>query len=298
MQPLKTATSTGVAMSLGMLNLLVSVHAAVGEDDGAGLRTVCVNDHAPTPIRQKYVCPVCESDDRASFAKARQVGDGYVVIPEEVIETEKLERKSFSKNMTLTVHPAVEVTSMLMPSGKCYYLALKNPTQNALDTYTLVSQLITSRPDLAFMTKFTLRTATSVFRLSVAGAGTLLLTQMAEAELVREHPPITFSDINPRMLELASVLADQQMVPFLATHGSGKSHIIAAYAESQTPIAPAASTTEEAPAATGNVLDLLTRLEATVGASAAKATPKKTAATKTAATKKTTTRRTTTQKVS
>jgi non-homologous end joining protein Ku len=291
MQPLKTATSTGVAVSLGMLNLLVSVHAAVGEDDGAGLRTVCVNDHAPTPIRQKYVCPVCESDDRESFAKARQVGDGYVVIPEEVIEAEKAERDAFKKTITLTIHPVTEVTSVLMPSGKCYYLALKSPTQNALDTYSLLSQLVTSRPDLAFMTKFTLRSATSVFRLSVAGEGTLLLTQMAEAELVREHPAITFSDVNPRMLELASVLADQETQPFLATHGSGKSHIIAAYAESQTPIAPV-STGQESPASVGNVLDLTALLEAAVGQAAPKSTPKKTAA------KKTATRRTTTRKVS
>lgn len=264
MQDLGNATASGVTLSLGMLGLVVSVHAAVGEDDSGGLKMVCTDKHAPTPVKQRLACPVCDNAERGTFQRARPVGDGYVVIPPEVLDQVKTAADAFKKQITLTVHPATEVTSVLLPSGKSYYLNLgKGPSQGMRDTYTLLGQLVRSRADLAFMTKYTLRSATSVFRLVVAGDGTLVLQQMADAALVRKHPQIEFSELDGKALDLANMLAETQTTPFLAAeHGSGKTSIIADYANAQNPLQAAA-------VAAGPVvgeLDIVAQLQAAIEA--------------------------------
>lgn len=263
MQPLTSATSAGVTLSFGILSLIVSVHGAVGEDDSRAMKIVCTHDHAPTPVKSTLSCPACSNADSTTFARAKAVAEGFVVIPAEVIEKEKDASATFKKQISLTVHPSSEVTGVLMPSGKSYYLSMKTPNQASNDTYTLLGKLVASRPDLAFMCKFTLRSATSLFQLVVAGEGTLVLRQMAEADLVREHPKVVFSDLDPRSVELVSLVAQQQLTPFIvAEHGSGKSNIIAEYASSQTPVAPVAIDAPATVATSGNVMDLNAALEA------------------------------------
>jgi non-homologous end joining protein Ku len=271
MQPLKTATSAGVNISLGFLNLTVSVHAAVGEETGNKLTTLCQHGDNPAklkanPIKQKYVCPTCEAEDRSTFVMGRPVGDDWVIITEDVKEAVAAAAAASKKQLTLTVHPATEVSSVLMPSGKSYYLSLKTGEAKLAETYTLISRLITSRPDLAFMGKFTLSSTTSIFQLTTAGEGTLVLRQMANAELVREHPVIGWIDPSERALALASMIADDAVVPFVeAVHGTGKTNIIAAYVEANAPSAVPAVVGGPVAAAT----DMAAALEAMLAASRA-----------------------------
>jgi non-homologous end joining protein Ku len=273
MQPLTSATSAGVTLSFGMIAVAVSVHGAVGEDDSRSMKIVCEHGHAATPVKQRLTCGVIYADGTACgndgseepFTRARQVGDGFVVIPPEVIEKDKEASAVFKKSIALSVHPLHEVTSVLMPSGKSYYLSIKAASASAVLNYTLLSRLVTDNPDKAFMAKFTLRSATSLFQLVSAGAGTLVLRQMADADLVREHPSIPFADLDERTLELAGMLAEQQLTPFLvAEHGSGKSSIIADYAASQTPVTPVdvASVAKPEATASATVSDLTAALEA------------------------------------
>jgi non-homologous end joining protein Ku len=266
MQPLKTATSAGVNASLGFLNLTVSVHAAVGEETGNKLTTLCVHPGEkgvkPNPIKQKYVCPTCNAEDRSTFVMGRSVGEEWVIIPAEVKEAAKAEAATSKKQLTLTVHPANEVSAVLQPSGKSYYLSIKSEPKLA-ETYTLLSRLVSSRPDLAFMCKFTLSSATSIFQLTTAGEGTLVLRQMANAELVREHPVINWIEPSDKALALAGMIADQEVVPFIETvHGTGKTNIIAEYVEANAPSAVPAAV--GAPAAGAS--DMTSALEAMLAA--------------------------------
>lgn len=272
MQPLTTATSAGVNVSLGFLNLTVSVHAAVGEDTSNKLTTLCANGHAPNPIKQKYECPTCTSTDRSLFQMGKAAGDSWVIVPPEVKEAVKAAADKSKKQLTLTVHPAAEVSSVLQPSGKSYYLSLKTPEPKLAETYTLLSRLVASRPDLAFMGKFTLSSATSIFQLTVAGSGTLVLRQMANAELVREHPVIGWIEPSEKALDLAGMIADQEVVPFVETvHGTGKTSIIAEYVAANAPNA--------VPAPVGGppagVTDMAEALEAMLAAGRAAKAPAK-----------------------
>jgi non-homologous end joining protein Ku len=267
MQPLTSATSTGVNLSFGTINVAVSVHGAVGDPD-TGLRTVCHHEHAPTPVKQKLACPLCGNDGTLDgFSKARDTGDGFVIIPPDVQEQARAAGTEFKKSMTLTAHPVEEVTAALMPSGKSYYLSLKSQVKGSLKAYHLLAEMVTSRPDLAFLTKLTLRTSTSVFQLAVAGEHTLVLRQMADADLVREHPVIAPVEISPAERALMTMAADTVVEPFMVdVHGTGKSHVVAEYAASQTPVAAGEVAAVAGAAAGGNVIDLTAALEAMIAA--------------------------------
>lgn len=266
MQPLTGAVSSNVTLSYALLSVSVSLHAAVGEDTSTTLHQVCVHEHAPSRVKQKLYCPVCDNEDRATFAKARAVGDALVVIPEEV-QAQVAVKKSTS--ISLTIHPEREVSSVLLPSGKSYYLSVKAESPDALTQYTVLSRLISDRPDLAFMCKVALRSAVNIFQLVAAGDGVLVLRQMADAALIREHPSIAFSPIegvNAQLLDVASQMADIETVPFVeADHGTGKTTIIADYAMANVP----ASAAPLAVVSGGSAMELLTRMRATLDAAGA-----------------------------
>ncbi len=299
MQDLSNAVSTKVELSLGMLGIVVSVYGAVGDADTGSTVTVCADNHAPTPTKRPYICEVCGKTGHVGvFQKAAAVGDGFVIVPPEVIAENKAAADAFKKKMDFTVHPADEVSSVLMPSGKSYYLTMKTPNERQVETYTLLVELVKARPDLAFMAKFALRTVVSVFQLVVSGESTLTLRQMADAELVRKHPVVPEFTLDPAAVRLASALADTRVQPFLvADHGTGKSQIIELYTATQEPVASAARPVVET-ASTGNVLSLLEQMQAAVEPEAEAApAPRKRAPRKTAAA--TTSRKsTTTRKVS
>lgn len=269
MQPLKNATKAGVPLSLGLVGLNVSLHAAVGENDTEALHNVCVggikSGHEPTQVRQKMICPHCGNDDKLTFAKASDQGGTLVVIPEEVIEERAAAGAGF-KSLQLTVHPTEEVTSVLLPNGKAYYVALKNPTEDQRRTYTTLARVIQERQDVALMTKFSFRTAINVFRLNVVGEGTLVLQQMADADLIRQHPVIEFVEPTGKALQLANTVLDLEVQPFVGIeHGSGKTEIISTYAEAMAPIPvripePTALTPQSS--GEGTVTDLLAAMVA------------------------------------
>jgi hypothetical protein len=186
------------------------------------------------------------------------------------------------KNLNITVHPASEVSAVMMPSGKSYYLGLGSDAEGVRGAYTALGTLIRSNPDRAFMTKWTASTVTSVMQLVVAGDGTLVLRQMAEADLVRQHPDIEFVTSGlEKTLRMTQMLIDDEVEPFdVAVHGNGKATVIADYLRAVSPAASAAAV----PAGYATVSDLNALLEAKVAARKPKAPARKRAASKVAAT--------------
>lgn len=281
-------TAKGITLSFGQINLIVNVHTAVGSDEDRSLKTVCTHEHNPTPIKQRKFCPVCDNDDYASFAKAKEMGEGYVLIPQDILDLEKAAQLDFKTEIAITMHPAADAVNM-MPSGKSYYLSMERITDGQRQAYTMLSQLIRQREDLVFMCKYTLRTALSIFQLTTATDGTLILRQMADAQLVRERPAIDWIDLPAGAMDVANMVADTAAVPFVeAEHGTGKISIVADYAATQTPL-PAAG---DVVSASGEVLDITAQLNAMLAASqpapaakvpaARKTTARKTVAKKTA----------------
>jgi hypothetical protein len=288
MQPLKAATRKAINLNLGtLINLPVDVHLAVGEDKESQLKTVCVNGHDITQIRQQQYCPVCDIEhplqaDTSRFQKAAQGPEGLTLVTAEKLAEQRAAGQDTKKNMNITVHPASEVSAVMMPSGKSYYLGLGNTAEGLRGAYTALGTLIRSNPDLAFMTKWTATTVTSVMQLVVAGDGTLVLTQMAEADLVRKHPEIEFVTSGlEATLRMAQMLIDDEVQPFVVDkHGNGKATVIAEYVRAMAPTAQ-----PSAVAGYATVTDLNAKLAEQVAArTAQKPATRKRAAKKVAAT--------------
>lgn len=258
MQELTSATKANVTLSLGLLSTTVSLHAAVG-DARIDMHDACTNGHPVTRIKQRRFCPVCDNDGSVlPLVKARETGDGLVEIKPEVLESVAAVAAEFS-DIALSVHPAEDVSGVLLPSGKSYYLSMKKPGKSQREVYTLLGQLVGSRTDLAFMARYTMRQVTSIFQLVVAGNGTLVMRQMSDAALVRVHPVIEFTDVADTNAVLAESVADALCEPFDPdVHGTTQTSIIEDYVATQTPVA--ALPTQSG--ASSNVLDVTAALAA------------------------------------
>lgn len=273
MQELTSAITSKVSLSLGIFNTVVSVHAAVGQDESSKMRTVCTHNHAATPIKQHRTCPICGNTDGENkpFEKASAIdSDSVVEIPDWVLDKVKEETDALKRNgIAVTVHRDTDVSSVMLPSGSSYYLSLNKPSQAQLEAYAHIAKLIASRPDRAFMTRFPLRTAVSIFRLTTAGENTLMLEQMADAELVRKHPVVEPFEVDAETVEMVSRYCDRETVEFdVAAHGTARSTIIADYVAAQTPtLVPAGATDVPAAAVASNVIDIKATLANLLGAS-------------------------------
>lgn len=289
-QPLGRATRKGVTLSFGsMIALPVTLYTAVGEDKTAKLHNACNNNHPATRVQQKYVCPLCEGE--SGFVKVRPEGSTLVVVTPEVLEAANAADLQYKDVIDITVHSSEEVSQAMQPSGSSYYLDIETPALARL--YGIIATMVTERPELAFMAKFTLKTAVSVFRLTVAGDGILVLQQQANPELVRELPSVVAAPALAAEIAMASQLADALLAPF-TTEGLGrdKGKVLAEYTLGQIATMPAGAVA----ASSAGVGDLTAAFEAALlaagGAPKAvptrKAAPRKSAAAKTAAAKTTT----------
>ncbi len=299
MQELSSSVSSNVPFSFKLGSLVslsfnVNLYAAVGEDTSRSLKTACVGDlsseepelkeHPPTPIKQIWQCPVCGNTHRSEFIKVRPVGQGFVAIPEEIQSSVKAEAVTVQKEgIVVTLHPVQDVTSQLMPTGKSYYLGMKDATQAQVENYSVMLRLVSSMPDVAFMVKYAIRTAVTVFRLVVAGDGTLMLQQQSDAELVRKQPALPLVEVPEQGLDMVRSLAMTSLVPFdVYDHGSAQTRLIAEYAATQDPTMPATA----APVAVnsgGGMADLFARVQASVDAAAAETAAPAATGTETAA---------------
>lgn len=270
MQPLSNATSSKVTLAFSYITLTASVHLAVADDTSSGLNFVCQGrpegtPHAPVQVKQRYLCPHCEQlGTQFQFPKARAVDSGYVVVPQEELDKAKAAAAAFKENVLITAHPAAEVTGALMPSGKSYYLKLRNGLEDAnAEAYAVMAALIKARPDLALMTRMTLRSSVSLFRLDVAGDGVLVLRQMADADLVRVPPVAPKVELGAADLDTLMAIADRRTVTFdPVVHGVAQAQkVIPAYVAAQSPVA--AGDAVEQPAG-GSLLSLMEKLSASL----------------------------------
>jgi non-homologous end joining protein Ku len=285
MQPLTSATSAGVNLNFGLLNLTVSVHGAVGDTE-TRLHQACNHGHDLSLVRQRLACPVCDNDGRTElesivspFVKVHESPEGLVEVDPAVLEADKEAGKAFRKQIAVSIHPAAEVETVLLPSGKSYYLAMKAATEETAKVYRLIVDMISGRPDLAFMTKFALRTAPSLFQI-VVSHNTLVLRQMADADLVRTHPEIKDAAAEASDVQIAQLIAERLTRPFLADQdGVARTTIVAEWVAAQTPV-PAFSPVVAVPEQDGTVLDMSGKLKAMLAATepTTKKTTKKAAA--------------------
>lgn len=291
--PLSRALKNGVSLRLGTFAFDVTVHSSVAEDTDIAMKTVCTGQHhvnqvielatgagktataaalakAAHPVstvRQTYTCPVCAA--QSDFGKARPVGDGFIPIPDSVMEAADAAEAEFGKVLELKVHPAAEVGAAVIPSGKSYYLSVKTNT----DLYAAIVGMIKASPDKAYVTQWAVRTAVSPFQLVVEGDNILTLRQLSEPTLVRARPKVE-GVANPRELAAAIELAEALIEPFdVEAFDRPRARILAEFTEGKMPETPVL--VPSAASADGGGGRVLSLLEALAAAKAKKKAPAK-----------------------
>lgn len=181
----------GLVLSLGMLNVIVSLDGAVGKDDS--LTTVCCGGptpHAPTPIRQERQCSHCGTVSYADLKKAREIGSGqFQVVDQQEVATVKDQTLGATKKMLqLTVHPATEVqAATLQGEGGVYYLEPEGPAQ--IGAYSLLLDALQRHPEKAIVTRWTPTSSVGTYQLK-AFNGVLVLEKRCDPEQVKAAPAV------------------------------------------------------------------------------------------------------------
>lgn len=233
---------SNVPVTFGLITFPASVVTATQRPPS--LNTLCNQGHDPARCRQDLYCPVCDSRDRKSFVKGKDLGGDTIVVVDGA-ELEKATPPDIEKNtITLTCHPASQVGESF-PGDKVYYL---RPAKGAEAQYGLMVQLLESRPDVAFVTQFAVRTASSMFRMQTR-EGVIVLVELARPETIVEAPAVPASDVDPQLADMASKFVDTMLRDYdEAEYRDRRAEVIEALIEGAEPsvgaAAPATATTD------------------------------------------------------
>lgn len=180
----------GLVLSLGMLNVIVSLDGAVGKEES--LTTVCDQGHPPTPIQQQRYCKSCDNVvSYGDLKKAREVGTGqFQVVDQQEVATVKDQALGATKKMLqLTVHDATEVqAATLQGEGGVYYLEPEGPAQ--IGAYSLLLDALERHPDKAILTRWTPTSSVGTYQLK-AFNGVLVLEKRCDPEQVKAAPSVS-----------------------------------------------------------------------------------------------------------
>jgi non-homologous end joining protein Ku len=245
-----------VILDLGpMLGLTVSIYSATNDDDAADLHGICSGSgdtpHAPSRIQMRAECPVCNLTHRSHFAfpRGREVGDGWVTIPKDVLREANADGAVYNKRIGITIHDAAELASAF-PTGKSYYLASAD-----IGAYRTLVAVMNSRPDLAFVGRYAFM-STSVphfYQLVPGREGVLILRQLAFPSAVLAAPEMDLDgDVDDKAIAIVNEFIDRVKVPFdPAAVTNNRRRIIQEYVDAQTPVTGAVVDTSAPAAATG-----------------------------------------------
>lgn len=191
-----SALKKGVAFSVGLVTASCSINGAV--EKAAGNTTVCcgsgldpasgnARSHDPVPLAQVRRCTTCGDVAYADIRKARQVGDGLVLLDEAEIAEAKGDADAYKTRVALTPHPAATVYARTAPGEKAYYIT---PDPGHEVPYALLRDMIRNHPEFAFVGQWTPRSNASQFRLIVRD-DCLMMTELVREQSVKAAPVVT-----------------------------------------------------------------------------------------------------------
>jgi non-homologous end joining protein Ku len=200
-----SALKKGVAFSVGLITVACSINGAV--EKAAGNVTVCCGtdptkpDHDPIRISQVKRCTDCGDVPFDKIRKAREVGDGLVLITDDDITDAKGNADAYKTACALTPHPAATVYARTAPGEKAYYVT---PDPGHEVAYDVLRTMIGSHPELAFVGQWTPRSNASQFRVIVRD-GCLMMTELVREQAIKSAPVVT-AEAPEAMLAMAELV--------------------------------------------------------------------------------------------
>lgn len=194
---------SNIKIQVGPVATTVSIDSGIASTKSDP--TVCLGQpghepHEPVAGTRPHTCAKCGPIvDYTRTAKARKVGDTYSLLPAEEVAALTKDHALPFLDPVFTPSPREQVDAGLVPGGKLYYL---NP-QGLNSNYANLRSMIRGNPDLAFVGRFTVKSAVSVFTLEVRG-DVLVLVERTTLEGAKPLPQV---DVEPDAFESMCVEA-------------------------------------------------------------------------------------------
>lgn len=205
------ALKKGVAFSVGLVTASCSINGAV--EKAAGNVTVCcgsLTPHDPSRISQVNRCSTCGDVSYTSLQKAREVGDGLVLLTAEEITEAKGDADKYKTQVALTPHPAATVYARTAPGEKAYYVT---PDPGHEVAYDVLRTMILDAPELAYVGLWTPRSNAAQFRVIIRD-GCLMMTELVREQAIKAAPVVTaeapaaMKNMAAQVLALPGVVTD------------------------------------------------------------------------------------------
>jgi hypothetical protein len=174
------ALRTNVPLSVGLVATNVRIESAV-PSVRSDLRSVCPGDHPldPDKLRMVYTCDLCGPlTDKPN--KARKVAGVWQVTDSATVTASRNEAaEPFKHSLSVSVYPTADVEHTLAEGSKSYWLA----PDGAPETYAVIASAVADHPELAFLCRFALRSATAVYRLANRDGALMIVEQVLRTGL-------------------------------------------------------------------------------------------------------------------
>ena len=205
----------GLVLTFGMVNVIVSADGLKESDKG--LVSVCCGplgaEHDPTQIKQQLHCSTCDSVVAYSdLKKARIVGTDFEVADQQEVATAKDSVLGATKKMmVVTMHPAADVVTQVLPGDGGYLLSPEGNAQ--IGAYSLMLDTIERHPEIAFNVRWTPSSKVNDYRLVVFG-GALTMQELCSPEKVKRIPDLGVLEALPEHQAMMDMLIPTMLAPY------------------------------------------------------------------------------------
>jgi hypothetical protein len=232
---------TNVPLSVGLVSTTVRIDSAV-PSVRSDLRSVCpTGTHPldPDRLHMKYICDDCGQIDKPN--KARKVAGVWQVTDSATVTASRnAAAEPFKHSLTVSVYPTCDVEHTLAEGSKSYWLA----PDGAPETYAVIASAVADHPELTFLCRFAIRSATAVYRLTNRH-GALMITEYISRTSLRPAPA-TPDETDARLVKAMDLILPtlvQNFTPEAVALPDGVSAAFAGATEVPTP-APAPTSTD------------------------------------------------------
>jgi non-homologous end joining protein Ku len=170
------------------------------------MKNLCVGQpqqppHDPTPLTAPRVCASCGPIvDNTVIVKGIKQGTTYAITTQESVAEAKIKNTdAYKGKVNLVPHPSSDFEAHTAPGKSLYFLT---PDPAAADHYALMVRLVSSHPELSFVSLYTPRSAAGLYRVVVRD-GVLVLEERTRGQAIKAAPQIsgTVNDALYGMLE-------------------------------------------------------------------------------------------------
>lgn len=157
------------------------------------MKNLCVGQpnqpsHDPTPLTAPRTCAECGPIvDNTVIVKGIKQGSSYAITTQEKVAEAKIQNTdAYKGKVNLIPHPAADFEAHTAPGRSLYFLT---PDPAAVDHYALMVRLISSHPELSFVSLYTPRSSAGLYRVVVRD-GVLVMEERTRGQAIKAAPQV------------------------------------------------------------------------------------------------------------